>query len=79
VFIPIASALILIPPVLEQGRAEAVALDPFIVVVAAIFGGTLFGVIGALLAIPTAAALMIALREYLANRREIDRREAPSA
>ena len=40
-------------------QSRAVALDPFIVVVAAIFGGTLFGVVGALLAIPSAAALLI--------------------
>jgi predicted PurR-regulated permease PerM len=39
------------------------------VVVAAIFGGTLLGVIGALLAIPSAAAIQIAVREYLDYRR----------
>ena len=50
-------------------QSRAVALDPFVVVVAAIFGGTLFGVVGALLAIPSAAALMIAIREYLDYRR----------
>ena len=38
-------------------QSRAVQLDPFIVVIAAIFGGTLLGVIGALLAIPSAAAL----------------------
>ena len=48
-------------------------LDPFIVVVAAIFGGTLLGVIGALLSIPTAAAIQIALREYMDYRREYGR------
>ena len=41
-------------------QSRAVQLDPFIIVVAAIFGGTLLGVIGALLAIPVAAALQIA-------------------
>jgi predicted PurR-regulated permease PerM len=50
-----------------QGRA--VQLDPFIIVIAAIFGGTLMGIVGALLAIPTAAAGQIAVREYLAFRR----------
>ncbi|MEO7197455.1 MAG: AI-2E family transporter [Solirubrobacterales bacterium] len=50
-----------------QGRA--VELDPFVIVVAAIFGGTLLGVVGALLAIPSAAALQIAVREYFAFRR----------
>jgi predicted PurR-regulated permease PerM len=33
-------------------QSRAVALDPFLVVVAALFGGALLGVIGALLAIP---------------------------
>jgi predicted PurR-regulated permease PerM len=50
-------------------QSRAVALDPFLVVVAAIFGGTLLGVIGALLAIPSAAAIQIAVREYLDYRR----------
>ena len=45
-------------------QSRAVQLDPFIVVIAAIFGGTLLGVIGALLAIPSAAAIQIAVREY---------------
>ena len=50
-------------------QSKAVQLDPFIIVVAAIFGGTLMGIVGALLAIPTAAALQIAVREWLVYRR----------
>ena len=50
-----------------QGRA--VKLDPFVIVVAALFGGTLMGVVGALLAIPVAAALQIGVREFLLYRR----------
>lgn len=50
-------------------QSRAVALDPFIIVVAAIFGGTLLGIVGALLAIPTAAALQIGVREYVQFRR----------
>jgi predicted PurR-regulated permease PerM len=50
-------------------QSRAVQLDPFIVVIAAIFGGTLLGVIGALLAIPSAAAIQIAVREYMDYRR----------
>ena len=50
-------------------QSRAVQLDPFIVVIAAIFGGTLLGVIGALLAIPSAAAIQIAIREYMDYRR----------
>jgi predicted PurR-regulated permease PerM len=50
-------------------QSRAVDLDPFIIVVAALFGGTLLGVVGALVAIPTAAAIQIAVREFLAYRR----------
>lgn len=50
-------------------QSRAVELDPFIIVVAAIFGGTLLGIVGALLAIPCAAALQIAVREFLLYRR----------
>ncbi len=50
-----------------QGRA--VQLDPFVIVVAALFGGTLLGVVGALLAIPVAAALQIGIREFIRFRR----------
>jgi predicted PurR-regulated permease PerM len=58
-------------------QSRAVALDPFIVVVAAIFGGTLYGVIGALLAIPSAAVIQISVREYLAYRRLEQSEDAP--
>jgi predicted PurR-regulated permease PerM len=51
-------------------QSRAVELDPFLVVVAALFGGALLGVIGALLAIPTAAAIQIAVREWVEYRRE---------
>ena len=51
-------------------QSRAVALDPFLVVVAALFGGALLGVIGALLSIPTAAAIQIAVREFIEYRRE---------
>jgi predicted PurR-regulated permease PerM len=54
-------------------QSRAVALDPFLVVVAALFGGALLGVIGALLSIPTAAALQIAAREAIEYRRESKR------
>ena len=51
-------------------QSRAAELDPFIVVVAAIFGGALLGVIGALLAIPTAAVIQVAAHEYLSYRRD---------
>jgi predicted PurR-regulated permease PerM len=46
-------------------QSKAVSIDPFIVVIAALVGGTLLGVVGALLAIPGAATIQIALKEYL--------------
>ena len=60
-------------------QSKAVSIDPFIVVIAALVGGTLLGVLGALVAIPTAAAIQITVREYLAFRRERAEAVAPSA
>jgi len=60
-------------------QSRAVNLDPFIIVIAAIFGATLLGVIGALLAIPAAAAIQISVREYVAFRREVRLAETGSA
>ena len=51
-----------------QGRA--VSVEPIVIIVAVLFGSTLFGVIGALLAIPAAASIQIAVREWLAYRRQ---------
>jgi predicted PurR-regulated permease PerM len=44
-------------------QARAVAVHPFVVLVSVLFGSTLFGVLGALLAIPVAAAIQIAIYE----------------
>ena len=44
-------------------QARAVAVHPFVVLVSVLFGSTLFGVLGALLAIPVAAAIQITIRE----------------
>jgi predicted PurR-regulated permease PerM len=60
-------------------QSKAVSLDPFIVVIAALIGGTLLGVLGALLAIPAAATIQISVREYLAFRREGATAAAPAA
>ena len=46
-------------------------MEPFVVLVAVLFGGTLFGIIGALLAIPAAASIQIAIREWMAYRDEV--------
>jgi predicted PurR-regulated permease PerM len=51
-------------------QARAVQLDPLVVLVSVLFGSALMGVLGALLAIPVAAALQIAYREYRAERRK---------
>ncbi len=45
-------------------QARQVQVEPFFVLGSVLFGSTLFGVIGALLAIPAAASLQIAIREY---------------
>jgi predicted PurR-regulated permease PerM len=52
-------------------QARAVQLDPLIVLVSVLFGSALFGVLGALLAIPVAAAIQITYREYRAERKAL--------
>jgi predicted PurR-regulated permease PerM len=64
-----------------QIQKRAVEVEAFVVLVAVLFGSTLFGVLGAVLAIPAAATLQIAWREYRDYRREtltqpIDRPQA---
>jgi predicted PurR-regulated permease PerM len=49
-------------------QARAVAVHPFVVLVSVLFGSTLFGVLGALLAIPVAAAIQITIREFVTFR-----------
>ena len=53
-----------------QIQKRATRIEPFVVIVAVLFGSTLFGILGALLAIPTAASLQIAIHEYREYRRE---------
>jgi predicted PurR-regulated permease PerM len=53
-----------------QIQRRAVDLNPFITLVAVLFGSTLFGILGALLAIPFAASLQIAVLEWWRYRRE---------
>jgi predicted PurR-regulated permease PerM len=53
-----------------QIQRRAVAVEPFVILVAVLFGATLFGVPGAILAIPTAASIQIAVRELIAYRRD---------
>lgn len=54
-----------------QIQRRAVNVHPFAVLVAVLFGSTLFGIVGALLAIPIAATVQITIREYWEYRREI--------
>jgi predicted PurR-regulated permease PerM len=53
-----------------QIQKRATEVDPFIVLVAVLFGSTLFGVIGAILAIPTAASILIAFSEWREYQRQ---------
>ncbi len=50
-------------------QSRAVDVHPFVVLVSVLFGSSLFGIAGALLAIPVAASLQVGLREYLVYRR----------
>ena len=49
-------------------QSRTVNVQPIVVLIAVLFGSTLFGVLGALLAIPFAAAIQICIREYRAYR-----------
>ena len=53
-----------------QIQRRAVAIEPFIVLVSVLFGSTLFGILGAVLAIPAAASIQICWREYRDYRRQ---------
>jgi predicted PurR-regulated permease PerM len=53
-----------------QIQKRAVEVHPFIVLVAVLFGSTLFGIVGALLAIPVAASIQIVIREWWQWRRD---------
>ncbi len=57
-----------------QIQKRAVDINPFLVIVSVLFGATLLGVLGALVAVPAAASIQIALREY-ADLRGIRPRE----
>jgi predicted PurR-regulated permease PerM len=48
-----------------QIQKRTINVHPFITIVAVLFGGTLLGVMGAIVAIPVAASMQILLREYV--------------
>ena len=64
-----------------QIQKRAVNVHPFLVLVAVLFGSTLLGVLGALVAIPIAASVQIAVREWWAYRHDENINEiiAPAA
>jgi predicted PurR-regulated permease PerM len=53
-----------------QIQRRAVDVHPFVVLVAVLCGATLLGVIGALVAIPVAASVQIAIREWWKYRHD---------
>jgi predicted PurR-regulated permease PerM len=54
-----------------QIQRRAVNVHPFVVLVAVLFGSTLLGVLGALVAIPIAASVQIGIREWWTYRHEM--------
>jgi predicted PurR-regulated permease PerM len=59
-----------------QIQKRAVEINPFLVIVSVLFGSALLGVLGALVAVPIAASIQIATREYM-DYREIRPRPEP--
>ncbi len=51
-----------------QIQRRAVSINPFLVIVAVLFGASLLGILGALVAVPVAASIQIAAREYMDYR-----------
>jgi predicted PurR-regulated permease PerM len=62
-----------------QIQKRTVNVHPFVVLVSVLFGGTLLGILGALLAIPIAASFQIALREWWEWRSETEEAERTEA
>jgi predicted PurR-regulated permease PerM len=61
-----------------QIQKRTVNVHPFITIVAVLFGGTLLGVMGAIIAVPVAASIQILLREYVDLRTLSIRNTAPA-
>jgi predicted PurR-regulated permease PerM len=62
-----------------QIQKRAVNVPPFLVIVAVLFGSTLFGILGALLAVPVAASILVLVREFIRLRRYEPEPEPPPA
>jgi predicted PurR-regulated permease PerM len=54
-----------------QVQRRTVQVQPIVVLVAVLFGSTLLGILGAIVAIPIAASIQIVLREWWAWRQEV--------
>jgi predicted PurR-regulated permease PerM len=61
-----------------QVQKRTVNVQPFITIVAVLFGATLLGILGALVAIPIAASIQILLREYVDLRTMTIKEEPPA-
>jgi predicted PurR-regulated permease PerM len=59
-------------------QARAVELEPFVILIAVLFGGTLMGIVGAIIAIPVAATLQITFQEYAKFKQELAADAAPA-
>jgi predicted PurR-regulated permease PerM len=59
-----------------QIQRRAVEINPFLVIVSVLFGSALLGILGALVAVPVAASIQIAAREYM-DYKEIQPRPEP--
>ena len=62
-----------------QIQRRAVNVHPFVVLVAVLFGSALVGIVGAILAIPAAAIVQIAIREWWTYRAEPEEPPLPPA
>lgn len=56
--------------ILPRVMAHAVKVPGTVIVVAALLGGSMFGMVGALLAVPTSAAILMLIREVVIPRQE---------
>ena len=61
-----------------QIQKRAVNVQPFVVIVAVLFGATLLGVLGAIVAVPVAATIQIAAREYSRGKRLLRAEDQPA-
>ena len=56
-----------------QIQKRAVQVEPIVVLISVLFGSTLFGILGAIVAIPVAASIQIAVKEWRAYREDASR------